>query len=184
MHNYIWCPYYLPSFMKFCSVVSEELCWQIVWRTDGEDKNNMSPHIIKQSTFSFCISLKKIKWTVNIFILQTSEKNKSTFSFSIPLKKIKQSTVLFCIPLKKIKQTVNIFILHISEKNKMNSQHFHSANLWKNKSTFSFCIPLKKIKQSTFLFCIPLKKIKQTVNIFILHTSEKNKTNSQHFHSV
>ena len=26
MHNYIWCPYYLPSFMKFCSVVSEELC--------------------------------------------------------------------------------------------------------------------------------------------------------------
>jgi hypothetical protein len=28
MHNYIWCPYYLPSFMKFCPVVSEELCWQ------------------------------------------------------------------------------------------------------------------------------------------------------------
>ena len=28
MHNYIWCPYYLLSFMKFCSVVSEELCWQ------------------------------------------------------------------------------------------------------------------------------------------------------------
>jgi hypothetical protein len=22
-HNYIWCPYYLPSFMKFCSVVSK-----------------------------------------------------------------------------------------------------------------------------------------------------------------
>ena len=31
MHNYIWRPYYLPSFMKFCSVVS-----------DGQDKNNMS----------------------------------------------------------------------------------------------------------------------------------------------
>ena len=28
MHNYIWCPYYLPSFMKFCLVVSEELRWQ------------------------------------------------------------------------------------------------------------------------------------------------------------
>jgi hypothetical protein len=27
MYNYIWCPYYLPSFMKFCSVVSEELRW-------------------------------------------------------------------------------------------------------------------------------------------------------------
>jgi hypothetical protein len=44
MHNYIWCPYYLSSYMKFCSVVSEELCWQTVWRTDGQDKNNMSPH--------------------------------------------------------------------------------------------------------------------------------------------
>jgi hypothetical protein len=28
MHNYIWCTYYLPSFMKFCSVVSEELHWR------------------------------------------------------------------------------------------------------------------------------------------------------------
>ena len=43
IHNYIWCPYYLPSFMKFCSVVSEELHWQTVWRTDGQDKNNVSP---------------------------------------------------------------------------------------------------------------------------------------------
>ena len=25
MHNYILCPYYLPSFMKFLSVVSEQL---------------------------------------------------------------------------------------------------------------------------------------------------------------
>jgi hypothetical protein len=25
MHNYMWCPYYLRSFMKLCSVVSEEL---------------------------------------------------------------------------------------------------------------------------------------------------------------
>ena len=30
MHNRILCPYYLPSFMKFCSVVSKELCWQTV----------------------------------------------------------------------------------------------------------------------------------------------------------
>jgi hypothetical protein len=44
MHNYIWCPYYLPSFMKFCSVVSEGMRWQTVWRTDGQDKHNMSPH--------------------------------------------------------------------------------------------------------------------------------------------
>jgi hypothetical protein len=32
MHNYICCPYYLPSFMKFCSVVAEELCWQTLNR--------------------------------------------------------------------------------------------------------------------------------------------------------
>jgi hypothetical protein len=35
------CAYY---HMNFCSVVSEELSWQTVWRTDGQDKNNMSPH--------------------------------------------------------------------------------------------------------------------------------------------
>jgi hypothetical protein len=35
MHNYIWFPYYPPSFMKFCSVVSEELPWQTVWWTGG-----------------------------------------------------------------------------------------------------------------------------------------------------
>jgi hypothetical protein len=52
MHNYIWCPYYLPSFMKFCSVVSEELRWQTVWRTDGQDKNNMSPHKSKNTICS------------------------------------------------------------------------------------------------------------------------------------
>ena len=41
MHNYMWCPYYLPSFMKFCSVVSEELRWQTVWRTG--QKQYVSP---------------------------------------------------------------------------------------------------------------------------------------------
>ena len=30
--------------MKFCSLVSEELRWQNVWRTDRQDKNNMSPN--------------------------------------------------------------------------------------------------------------------------------------------
>ena len=28
MHNYIWCPIYIPSFMIIGSVVSEELRWQ------------------------------------------------------------------------------------------------------------------------------------------------------------
>jgi hypothetical protein len=41
MHNYIWCPYYLPNFMKFCLVVSEELRWQTVWRTG--QKQYVSP---------------------------------------------------------------------------------------------------------------------------------------------
>ena len=28
MHNYVWCPIYIPSFMIIGSVVSEELRWQ------------------------------------------------------------------------------------------------------------------------------------------------------------
>ena len=34
MHNYIWCPIYIPSFMIIGSVVSEELRWQD-FGTDG-----------------------------------------------------------------------------------------------------------------------------------------------------
>jgi hypothetical protein len=37
----LWCPYYLPSFMKFCSVVSEELRWQTDRRTG--QKQYVSP---------------------------------------------------------------------------------------------------------------------------------------------
>ena len=43
MHNYIWCPYYLPSFMKFCSVVSEELRWQTVTDRRTGQKHYVSP---------------------------------------------------------------------------------------------------------------------------------------------
>jgi hypothetical protein len=43
MHNYIWCPYYLPSFMKFCSVVSEELRWQTVMDRRTAQKQYVSP---------------------------------------------------------------------------------------------------------------------------------------------
>ena len=38
MYNYLWCPIYIPSFMKIGSVVSEELLWQDFGtdgRTDG-----------------------------------------------------------------------------------------------------------------------------------------------------
>ena len=35
MHNYIWCPIYIPSFMIIVSVVSEELWWQD-FGTDGQ----------------------------------------------------------------------------------------------------------------------------------------------------
>ena len=34
MHNYIWCPIYIPSFMIIGSVVSEELRWFWDWRSD------------------------------------------------------------------------------------------------------------------------------------------------------
>jgi hypothetical protein len=60
MHNYIWCPYYLPSFMKFCSVVSEELRWQTVWRTDEQDKNNMSPHFCGGRHKNLTLDLYKV----------------------------------------------------------------------------------------------------------------------------
>ena len=35
MHNYIWCPIYIPSFLIIGSVVSEELRWQ-GFGTDGQ----------------------------------------------------------------------------------------------------------------------------------------------------
>jgi hypothetical protein len=44
MHNYIWCPYYLPSFMKLCSVVSEELCWQAASEVYFEKKLSSKGH--------------------------------------------------------------------------------------------------------------------------------------------
>jgi hypothetical protein len=70
MHNYIWCPYYLPSFMKFCSVISEKLCWQTVWRTDrqtdGQDKNNMSPHQSGgRRNYPHCLCI----WAENMYLL-------------------------------------------------------------------------------------------------------------------
>ena len=40
MHNYIWCPIYIPSFMIIGSIVSEDLRWQDFgtdWQTDGSD---------------------------------------------------------------------------------------------------------------------------------------------------
>jgi hypothetical protein len=49
IHNYIWCPYYLPSFMKFCIVVSEELHWQaaseVYFRKSLSSKGHNSPTI-------------------------------------------------------------------------------------------------------------------------------------------
>ena len=45
MHNYIWCPYYLPSFMKFCQQFQRSCADKLCdGQTDGQDKNNMSPH--------------------------------------------------------------------------------------------------------------------------------------------
>ena len=54
MHNYIWCPYYLPSFMKFCSVVSEELCWQTaseVYFMKFQVQRGITPTKFRGSTF-------------------------------------------------------------------------------------------------------------------------------------
>jgi hypothetical protein len=72
MYNYIWCPYYLPSFMKFCSVVSEELRWQTVWRTDGQttgQKQYVSPQkwgeTLKQLVSTTPLKLQnRISWNL------------------------------------------------------------------------------------------------------------------------
>jgi hypothetical protein len=45
LHNYIWCPYYLPRFMKFCLVVSEELHWQAA--------SEVSPYVVVHITRKF-----------------------------------------------------------------------------------------------------------------------------------
>ena len=52
--HYIWCPYYLPGFMKFCSVVSEELCWQaasVVYFGKFQVQRGISPTKFRGSTF-------------------------------------------------------------------------------------------------------------------------------------
>jgi hypothetical protein len=53
MHNHIWCPYYLPSFMKFCSVVSEELCWQAASEVyfGKLDQRGITPTKFRESKF-------------------------------------------------------------------------------------------------------------------------------------
>jgi hypothetical protein len=58
MNNYIWCPYYQPSFMKFCSIVSKELHWQTVWWTDGQ----------KDRTKTICLPTK-VGGDINIMSL-------------------------------------------------------------------------------------------------------------------
>jgi hypothetical protein len=54
MHNYIWCPYYLPSFMKFCLVVSSELWWQAaseVYFGKFQVQRGITPTKFRGSTF-------------------------------------------------------------------------------------------------------------------------------------
>jgi hypothetical protein len=54
MHNYIWCPYYLWSFMQFCSVVSEELCWQAaseLYFVKIQVQRGITPTKFRRSTF-------------------------------------------------------------------------------------------------------------------------------------
>ena len=58
MHNYIWCPIYIPSFMIIGSVVSEELRWQDFGtdgRTDGRSDCTPRP------SFAFGDAGKKIR---------------------------------------------------------------------------------------------------------------------------
>ena len=56
MHNYIWCPYYLPSFMKCCSVVSDELRWQ------AASVVNFGKFLSSKGHNSYKIQAIKISW--------------------------------------------------------------------------------------------------------------------------
>ena len=56
MHNYIWCPYYLPSFMKCCSVVSQELIWQ------AASVVNVGKFLSSKEHNSYKIQAIKISW--------------------------------------------------------------------------------------------------------------------------
>jgi hypothetical protein len=60
----VWCPYYLPSFMKFCSVVSEELRWQTVWRTDWQTDRQTNGQMDRTNTI--CLPTKAIQYTPSV----------------------------------------------------------------------------------------------------------------------
>ena len=46
MHNSIWCPIYIPSFMLIGSVVSEELWWQDFGTDGGSDPTPYRPSFV------------------------------------------------------------------------------------------------------------------------------------------
>ena len=61
MHNYIWCPIYIPSFMIIGSVVSEELRWQD-FGTDGVTAllDLLSPLATQVKKTTYFIFLKSV----------------------------------------------------------------------------------------------------------------------------
>ena len=73
MHNYIWCPIYIPRFMIIGSVVSEELRWQDFGtdgRTDGRSDCTPRPAFAFGDAgkkgiaiFSFVASWPKFLWS-------------------------------------------------------------------------------------------------------------------------
>jgi hypothetical protein len=85
MHNYIWCPYYLPSFMKFCSVFSEELWWQaaseVYFGKKFSSKGHNSHNIQTNSFFGYSLKLNFICYLNRFFTFDYSlwDRGRHTF---------------------------------------------------------------------------------------------------------
>ena len=81
MHNYIWCSCYIPRFVKFGSVVWEELHWQPLWWPNR--------HKDRQTSQKQCLSTKVGETLICNKYLPFAQLKKST-----PKNKNKQKMVI------------------------------------------------------------------------------------------
>ena len=82
MHNTIWCPIYIPSFMKIGSVVSEEVRWQDFGtdgRTDGLSDCTPRPTFAfsdaGKNVFNMCLK----KWKIFEYLFPKIQQGKKIF---------------------------------------------------------------------------------------------------------
>ena len=96
MHNYIWCPIYIPSFMIIGSVVSEELRWQDFGtdgRTDGRSDCTPRPAF----AFGDAGKNRSNRYTESrgVFFCYVEEERKIFHSVSLIMKDLAKTFSLF-----------------------------------------------------------------------------------------